>query len=527
VREWIPHEPYPRTEAEIPSSGDKPEITSQWWEHCPYTAANMGYVPGHATLASSDDAHREAGARRSYSAAGVQEGGPSDTAAATAAARGRARVACVTAVLAAACAVAVVGALGRGSGAGAAAGRRAGAGVMLAQTRSGGGSVAHELQLARDRIRVEELKAKLAKAETAGKAPSAGTGGAKKGRAPAPRAAAAAGSTASRALARGALRDLWLSSASKGHAAANPNPNAAARTYTPARLKKVQVQTVLKDIQQSLAAQQAATRAALMLLTSQDEAHAANSGSEEDVPPDSEGKRPAGDRGRTGLEEPAVTGGENETACTNFTVTNETECLPPACNATEINMSWNTSLPICAEAEEGNATQVNSSGPAATPAPWNEPQNTSEAAIESGAAGVVAGDVWAGPQPKPQYDTIYCYDDDADGGITRVARSATYCWYHRAYCQLYCQGDIMSTPPPIQMNSPAAAAYGWKSGYVSWASWAKRLKELSPYATFGAAMVGEPKFNYGGINQIHPVKVPETTGGRDGGIFEKYYQDGR
>jgi hypothetical protein len=64
-------------------------------------------------------------------------------------------------------------------------------------------------------------------------------------------------------------------------------------------------------------------------------------------------------------------------------------------------------------------------------------------------------------------------------------------------------------------------------GYVSWASWEKSLKNLSPFTTYGPALVGEPKFNYGGINKIHPVKVPETTGGSRGGIFERYFQEGR
>ena len=473
--------------------------------------------------------HHEAGAQRSYGAA-VPESWE-DTAAVTAASRGRLRVERVAALIAAASAVAVVGALAHDLGAGGIAGRRSSVAMLLGQAEFGG-SVSHALQLERDKANVELLKARLARAEgLEGHAmPSGAAGGAKKGRA---RAAAAAGNRASKALTGGGQRrDVWLS-ASKGHAA-KQSSDAVARAYTPNRMKKVKVKTVLKDIQLSLAAQQQATHAALMLLESQD-------GEEEK-------NKDSGDRGRTGLDTPAAMKGdnetasaamteENETACANFTLTNETECLPAACNATEINELWNASLPVCVEAEEGkmtqaneadqgNTTHVNASSPVATPAPWNKPENTSEAAADSGAAGVVAGDEWAGHEPKPQYDTIYCYDDNADGGFTRVARSATYCWYHRAYCELYCEGDIMSTPPPINMDSPAEAAYGENRGHLSWTSWAKRLRDLSPFVTLGATLVGEPKFNYGGI-KIGPVKVPETTGGRKGGIFEKPYQDGR
>jgi hypothetical protein len=456
-------------------------------------------------------------------------------AAATAASRGRRRVARVAAVMAVACAVALVGALGHDFGAGGAAGRRSSVAILFGQSESGG-LVSHELQLERDKVNVELLKARLARAEgLEGHALFSGTaGGAKKGRA---RAAAAAGNRASKALTRGAQRrDVWLS-ASKGHASRKQSTDAVARAYTPNRMKKVQVQTVLKDIQLSLAAQQEATHAALMLLESQD-------GEEEKT-------KDSGDRGRTGLETTAAMHGENETAstamteenetaCANFKLTNETECLPAACNATEINDMWNASLPVCVEAEEGsmtqaneadqgNTTQVNASSRIATPAPWNRLENTSEAAADSGAAGVVAGDEWAGHEPKPKYDTIYCYDDNADGGFTRVARSATYCWYRRAYCELYCEGNIMSTPPPINMDSPAEAAYGENRGHLSWTSWAQRLRDLSPFVTLGAALVGEPKFNYGGvkIGAVTSVKVPETTGGSNGGIFEEPYQDGR
>jgi len=421
------------------------------------------------------------------------------------------RVLHVARVLALASVVAVVG-LGFGG--------RSDRGVELQQTKLAAGS-SSALQLERDKMRVAELKAKLAKVERANKhvAP-AGRRTAKA--AVLPKAALAAGNGASKDLKKVALRDVWLTAARE---------RGSARGHAPVRLKKVQVATVLKDIQASLAAQQQATHAALMLLASQ-----SSSDAEDDA---GEGGRVAGERGRTALEEGDVAGGLDDANgtveslnCSDFTVANDTVCIPSACNVTEINVSWNMSLPLCRNSTVNDSVHYNETGangtpPDATPAPWNEPQDTKEAAVESGAAGVVKGDVWAGAQKKPTYDTIYCYDDNPEGGFTRHARSATYCWYHRAYCELYCEGDIMSTPPPVPMNSPAAAAYGWRSGYVSWQSWAERLKMLSPFATDGPAIVGEPKFNVGGINKIHPVKIPETTGGTNGGIFEKFFQDGR
>jgi hypothetical protein len=480
------------------------------------------------------------GERRSYS--GMAEEGAGSL---------RLRFKRVSAFLAATCAVvAVVGMTAVNAGPAGAVGSRGAWGVgkeALLQTALSGAvtsgaaastRIEDEVQEEKDSVRVNELKTKLARAEKRGVRKAETTKG------PSPKAAAAAGNKASKALKKGALRDAWLSaSAEQQQKAAVTEDKGAGHKYTPPRIKKIQITRVLTDISQSLAAQQAATNAALMLLESEggqgaesddEDKHVVlrTEANEEAIDDDrddrqrkddaDEGARKVeGARGRTGLKEAA-----SLVDCTNFTVTNETECIPLDCNATDINEHYNVSLPECAGANTSNISV------AATPAPsveaeWNKVQNTTEAAIDSGAAGVVQGDVWAGPQKKPQYDTIYCYDDDADGGMTRHARSATYCWYHRAYCELYCEGDIMSTPPPIDMNSPAAAAYGWKGGYVSWTSWAKRLKMLSPYAVFGPAIVGEPKYNNGGINNLHPVKIPETTGGTNGGIFEKPYQDGR
>ena len=414
-------------------------------------------------------------------------------------------------------------------------------GVQLQQTQLAGGS--STTQLERDKMKVAELKAKLAEAEGNRKSsyadvdrtkarPKELTGG--NGASLSHRAAVAAGNKAYRALRKGALRDGWLRAARERALAKDAPAAALVRPHNPVRLKTVQISTVLKDIQASLAAQQQATSAALMLLASQ-----GSTGAEGDPEQDH--------RGRTGRRKDVELENEgNGTVafnCSDFRAGNHTVCIPRECNSTEFNDSLNTSLPECADPDAttaaastdtatANETVSNNDTlvlppPPPPPAPWNEPQDTRGAAVESGAAGVVQGDVWAGAQEKPSYDTIYCYDDNADGGFTRHARSATYCWYHRAYCELYCEGDIMSTPPPVAINSPAAAAYGWRSGYVSWESWAKRLKMLSPFATYGTAVDRLPKFNVGGINKIHPVKIPETTGGTNGGIFEKYYQDGR
>lgn len=451
----------------------------------------------------------------------------------------------VSAFLAAACAMAVVGLVAVKEGKEGAVGSRGRWGVgreALLQTTLRGatksGTVAStrtgdEVQEEKDSMRVKELKAKLAKAEGKREARKAA---AAKG--PSPNAAAAGGNKASKALKKGALIHFWLSEA-KQKVAVNEGAPLAQQKWTPPKIKKLQITRVLKDISQSLAAQQAATNAALMLLVSEEQQGGGemvlkteeNVKAIDDDRDDRQGKDDAdegagkveGARGRTGLEEEA--GNATELVdCANLTLTKETACIPLECNATDINEQYNVSLLEC------NASNVSV---AAMPSPsdveveWNKAQNTTEAALDSGAAGVVQGDVWAGAQKKPTYDTIYCYDDDADGGMIRHARSATYCWYHRAYCELYCEGDIMSTPPPIEMNSPAAAAYGWKDGYISWNSWAKRLKMLSPYAVFGPAIVGEPRYNNGGINNLQPVKIPETTGGTNGGIFEKPYQDGR
>lgn len=384
-------------------------------------------------------------------------------------------------------------------------------------------------QREKDDFRVAELKAKLLKAES-GRKRKAAT------KAPSPRAAAAAGNTASKPLPKGALRDVWLTSAKRtalvpafSEKAGNP-----ARAYRPARIKTVQAATVLKDIQLSLAAQQQATNAALMLLDSQnpeDIDDGSSEGKEVVLETGFNHAKVHGERGRVGPVKGVEENDANTaSSCSNYTVTSETECVPQCANVTKINQLWNTSLPECnaTVANSTNTTEVAESEVAVTPAPWNKPDNTREAGLESGAAGVVAGDVWTGAQHRPIYDTIYCYDDGADGSMQRHARKANYCWFHRAYCELYCVGDIMSTPPPsVQQHTPDSVAYGYKGPHVSWASWSKRLKNLSPYAVYGAAVVGEPTFNYGGINEIHPVKVPETTGGRNGGIFEKYYQDGR
>jgi hypothetical protein len=353
---------------------------------------------------------------------------------------------------------------------------------------------------------------------------------------------------------------LMLSASKK--AAAN------SRGHTPTlSTNKVKVAKLLRDVQESLTAEAGATRAALMLLENQQQKHQSGSLMQRITAVESgerklildanlgEGTREEGGRGRgrAADDHPAdaeaerfVAAVSNATSvnCSIFDVTNETACIPQECNVTELNAAYHSLLPACiqreadssaAESEPMNASSASnepeprniteaearntseaaseeamnnsSATSAASRAPlaaWNEPMNTSDAYVDSGAAGVVKGEVSV---LKPHTDTIYCYDDDdTDGGFTRHARPSSYCWAHRAYCELYCEGDIMSTPPPL-VAMPGRAPDN--SNYVSWRSWAKALRSLSPYALLGSNIVGEPKFNYGGINEVQPVKLPE------------------
>jgi hypothetical protein len=346
-------------------------------------------------------------------------------------------------------------------------------------------------QETRDRARVEALKAKLAKAEGMGKVGTNAAAATSRLRASgkqgplSPRAAAAAGNRNSKALRKSALRDVWLSAAL---------PEAAQKKAASSRrIKTVKTATILKEFVKSMQAQQQAVSAALELLEDKEE-----KASEGKADADADGKEVVLDiEGRRGHDEGgneketreedggrgrnATGGGDEATAtssvnCSMLAATNETACIPLACNVTEANERWNTSLPACVAPlpEQATNSSLNVTARAeepaevnrehATPAPpaiWNRPENTAEAGVNSGAAGVVAGDVWvAGSLARPEHDTIYCYDDAADGGFTRHARRASICWYRRAYCELYCEGDIMSTPAPVPMDSPAVAAYG-------------------------------------------------------------------
>jgi len=438
-----------------------------------------------------------ADARCSYSTASAygEEGGTLPTA--------RQRIRIVVAGIAVVCVGLLVASAGRRDQA--ALGSR----ELLLQARPAG-AIGREVQEEKDDSLVAELKAKLAKVEK---------GWQKEGARALQRNKAAKGAAngASKSLQKGALRTVWLTTAQQKKMVAEKT-RGSAPANTPGQMKQEKVENVLRDIDLSLAAQQEATNAALMLLESQSPQaimEGAEIGHLDGVGVDT---RAHGERGRTGLAESAEQQNENATGadCINYTVTNKTDCVPRECNTTDINLFWNASLPCCTVANSTSTTEVDKDADAAaTPAPWNKHEK-----FESDAAGV-AGD-------KSHYDTIYCFDDGADGSMHRHARTASYCWFHRAYCELYCVGDIMSTPPPsVQQHTPDSVAYGHKGPHLSWASWSKRLKNMSPYAVYGAAMVGEPKFNYGGINEIQPVKIPETTGGRNGGIFEKYYQDGR
>ena len=330
---------------------------------------------------------------------------------------------------------------------------------------------------------------------------------------------------------------------------------------------KLKVAKLLRDVKESLTAEAGATSAALMLLEHQQQQHQSGSLMQQITAVESgerklildanlgEGTREEGGRGRgrAAFDHPAdaeaerfVAAVSNATSinCSIFDVTNETVCIPQECNVTELNAAYHSFLPACiqpeadsnaaaseprnassasnepeprniAEAEARNTsdaaseeamnnTSATSAASRAPLAAWNEPMNTSDAYVDSGAAGVVKGEASV---LKPHTDTIYCYDDDdTDGGFTRHARPSSYCWAHRAYCELYCEGDIMSTPPPL-VAMPGRAPDN--SNYVSWRSWAKALRSLSPYALLGSNIVGEPKFNYGGINEVQAVKLPE------------------
>ena len=414
------------------------------------------------------------------------------------------------------------------------AGRGVGEIVALSARRAREAAVGAQeeslLQGEKDAARVQELKHKLAQAQASMLSGAAVSAAARRPAHQAkfsPTAAAAAGNKASKPLIKGELRDAWLSTAVLR---ASPRKSTASRR---------EIKDVLQQLQASMAEQARATRAALTLLkaraTGGDTAGDAGTAEQQNSDSDADGHAGAGiqgERGRTGEEERGnveaqeAGASQNHFSCSNVTLEiNETQCIPQACNASAVNALWNASLPECAEAETSFSGIIGATKP---PPVSESKQNESENTATPPSA--VEGNVRAGVQAKPSFDTIYCYDDAPDGdGFVRHARSATYCWYHRAYCELYCEGDINTTPPPVDMNSPAAAAYGWKSGYVSWKAWAKRLKLLSPYATLGPALIGEPTWNAGGIkiSEVSPVKVPETTGTQRWGQYDRYFQDGR
>lgn len=78
-------------------------------------------------------------------------------------------------------------------------------------------------------------------------------------------------------------------------------------------------------------------------------------------------------------------------------------------------------------------------------------------------------------------ETLKCYPDNDDGGITEVRESTVFCWYHPTWCELYCRGKVLAPDPVLDAQPQLYNAPGTVSG-GSWSLWTSHLKALLPSA---------------------------------------------